>query len=163
MAQGGERKETGRGKKEKMSMDHAPDLDWFVRERETPEYGIIYVASPYWSPDENVKRARAQAAQTATAEMIREGLPAFSPIVYSATMQAETGTNPAQGWYSFDLNFLALARSMRVLEIPGWERSRGVLIELSFARARGMPVERQRWEDIRKMLDPRVIRTLEGR
>ena len=80
-----------------MSMDHAPDLDWFVRERETPEYGIIYVASPYWSPDENVKRARAQAAQTATAKMIREGLPAFSPIVYSATMQAETGTNPGPG------------------------------------------------------------------
>ena len=145
-----------------MSMDHAPDLDWFVRERETPEYGIIYVASPYWSPDEDVRTARAQAAQAATAAMIREGLPAFSPIVYSATIQEEMGISPSQGWYSFDLNFLALARSMRVLEIPGWEQSRGVLIELSFARARRMPVERQGWEEIRKMLDPRVIETLEG-
>ena len=145
-----------------MSMDHAPDLDWFVRERETPEYGIIYVASPYWSPDEDVRAARAQAAQAATAAMIREGLPAFSPIVYSATIQQEMGISPAQGWYSFDLNFLALARSMTVLEIPGWQQSRGVLIELSFARARGLPVDRRGWAEIRKALDPSAIRTLEA-
>ena len=138
----------------------APDLLQFLGETHPPGYGVIYVASPYWHQNPSVRRARADAAQAVTSGMILRGEPVFSPIVYSASIQERGGVRPAQGWYEFDLNFLAVARSMTVLEIPGWEQSRGILIELGFARARGIPLERMDWDRINPLLDDDTRRTL---
>ena len=138
----------------------ASDLRQFLEETRPPGYGVIYVASPYWHPDPRIRRARAHAAQTVTSGMIQRGEPVFSPIVYSASIQERGGTRPAQGWYEFDLNFLAVARSMTVLEVPGWEQSRGILIELGFARARGIPLERMGFDRIGPLLDEDTRRTL---
>ena len=110
----------------------APDLRQFLEETRPPGYGVIYVASPYWHPDPRIRRARAHAAQTVTSGMIQRGEPVFSPIVYSASIQ----------------------------EVPGWEQSRGILIELGFARARGIPLERMGFDRIGPLLDEDTRRTL---
>ena len=65
------------------------------------------------------------------------------------------------GWYEFDLNFLALAEGMTILELPGWESSPGILLELAFAKARDIPVELLGWGEIRPLLEEETIRALE--
>ena len=50
---------------------------------------------------------------------------------------------------------------MTILELPGWEASPGILLELAFAKARDIPVELLGWGDIRPLLQEETIRALE--
>ncbi len=86
---------------------------------------------------------------------------ALSPVVYSTTIQEQGNFSPPEGWYGFDLHLLAACGGLTLLEVPGWEKSRGVLIELGFARGRGMHVHRVPWPEIRERLNPDVIEILE--
>ena len=65
------------------------------------------------------------------------------------------------GWYEFDLNFLALAEGMTILELPGWEASPGILLELAFAKARDIQVELLGWGESQPLLEEKTIRALE--
>ena len=140
----------------------APDLETFLEDAgEQSQKGFKYIASPYWHTDERVRKARARAAMTAVMKLIGQGIKAFSPVVYSAVIQEESGFRPPEGWYAFDLNFLAQASGMILLEIPGWRESRGVLIETAYAQGRGIPIEKVRWEEVRSYLDKETAELLE--
>lgn len=60
-------------------------------------------------------------------------------MVYSGEL-AQRGYHPPQGWYAWDLQFLARADELLVLQLPGWEQSKGVLVEIAAAQARNIPV-----------------------
>ena len=92
---------------------------------------------------------------------MKRGVAAFSPIVYSRALAESCDTAPVDGWYEFDLHFLALAEGMTILELPGWESSPGILLELAFAKARDIPVELLGWGEIRPLLEEETIRALE--
>ena len=140
-----------------------PDLAKFLnQETETPNRQIEYAASPYWHLRREVRRARATAAAAAVLELIKDGQAVFSPVVYSAVLQDKDDFSPPKGWYDFDLNFLAGAAGLTILEIPGWEHSRGILIELGFAHAQELPIRRMEWPDIQMVLDLKTIRVLES-
>ena len=116
---------------------------------------------PY--PHSAVRKARVRAAEAAATEMMGRNMVVFSPIVYSATIQERDNFRPPEGWYMFDLHFLAAAGGLTVLEVPGWKHSRGILIEMAFARARKLPVSRMEWPEIRKLLqlEQGTVETLE--
>ena len=59
-------------------------------------------------------------------------------MVYTSELHL-AGAN-GENWYDFDLAFLARSSRMVVLKIPGWDRSRGILVEIGFALARGIPI-----------------------
>ena len=124
---------------------------------------IEYLASPYSHPHSAVRKARVRAAEAAATEMMGRNMVVFSPIVYSATIQERDNFRPPKGWYMFDLHFLAAAGGLTVLEVPGWKMSRGILIEIGFARARKLPVSRMEWPEIRKLLqlEQGTVETLE--
>ena len=151
--------------KENNSMGHvAPDLEKFLNgENADSIRKIEYLASPYWHPNRKVRRARARAAEAAATELMGRNMAAFSPVVYSSTIQERNGFSPPEGWYRFDLDFLAVAGGLTVLEIPGWELSRGILVEVGFARALELPVSRMGWPEIRKLLELEqgTVQTLE--
>ena len=139
------------------------DLTKFLnQETKTPNRQIEYAASPYWDPRREVRRARATAAAAAILELIQDNAAVFSPVVYSAVLQEQYDFSPPDGWYEFDLNFLAVAGGLTILEIPGWEHSRGILIEMGFARGRELPIRRIEWPEIQMVLDPETIRVLES-
>jgi hypothetical protein len=141
----------------------SPDLATFLnQETKTPNLQIEYAASPYWHPHREVRQARATAAAAAVLDLIRHNEAVFSPVVYSAVLQDKDDFSPPKGWYDFDLNFLAVAAGLTILEIPGWQRSRGILIELGFAHARGLPIRRMGWPEIRRLLEPKTIHVLES-
>ena len=150
---------------EQTSMNYeltSPDLATFLnQETKTPNLQIEYAASPYWHPRIEIRRARATAA-AAVLELIKDNEAVFSPVVYSAVLQEQYGFSPPDGWYDFDLNFLAVAAGLTILEIPGWEHSRGILIEMGFARGRELPIRRIEWPEIQMVLDSETIRVLES-
>ena len=146
-------------------MSHeAPDLEKFLT-GENPDAirKIEYLASPYWHPHRGVRRARARAAEAAATELMGRNMVVFSPVVYSATIQEQDGFSPPEGWYRFDLHFLTVSGRLTVLEVPGWKRSRGILVEMGFARALELPVSRMGWPEIRKLLELEqgTVQTLE--
>ena len=151
--------------KESKSMGHeAPDLEKFLTgENADAIRKIEYLASPYWHPHREVRRARARAAEAAATELMGRNIAVFSPVVYSATIQERNGFSPPEGWYRFDLHFLAVAGGLTVLEVPGWKRSRGILVEMGFARALELPVSKMGWPEIRKLLELEqgTVQTLE--
>ena len=153
-------------KKENESMSHeAPDLEKFLS-GENGENGdailkIEYLASPYSHPHSGVRKARARAAEAVATEMIGRHMAVFSPVVYTGAIQEHNGFSPPEGWYRFDLHFLAVAGGLTVLEIPGWKQSRGILIEMGFARGLELPISRMGWPEIRKLLEQETVETLE--
>ena len=139
------------------------DLEKFLNQKtKTSNRQIEYAASPYWHLRREVRRARANAAAAAILELIKDNAAVFSPVVYSAVLQEQYDFSPPEGWYGFDLNFLAVAGGLTILEIPGWQHSRGILIEMGFARGRELPIRRIEWPEIQRVLDQETIRVLES-
>lgn len=101
---------------------------------------MIYLASPYSHPDPAVRQARFDAACRAAAELIRRGYVVFSPIAHSHCI-AQHGLPLNWGyWERHDRRFLAACDELWVLQLDGWEHSRGVQAEIAIAKEMGKPV-----------------------
>ena len=102
--------------------------------------GRWYLASPYTSEDP---------AQTETwVQEMRDLIPRFInaypkivplvPVVYTDPLAEHC--EPTGGWYAFGLSLLDTAQGFIVVTQDGWEHSRGIMLELGFARAKGIPI-----------------------
>ena len=106
---------------------------------ETMDSTLIYLASPYAHPSANVREARLEAARHVCGKMVNEGRMVMSPLVYLGELAAK-GIHPPQGWYAYDLQLLARCDELLLLQLPGWEDSRGVMVEIAGAQTKGMPI-----------------------
>ena len=106
---------------------------------ETLDPTLIYLASPYAHPSPDVREARLEAARHVCGRMVEQGKIVISPLVYLGEL-AYKGIHPPQGWYAFDLQLLARCDELLVLQLPGWEDSRGVLVEIAGAQTKGIPI-----------------------
>lgn len=100
---------------------------------------LIYLASPFAHPSVVVREARLEAVRHVCGKMIGEGRIVLSPLVYAGEL-AQRGFHAPQGWYAWDLQFLARADELLVLQLPGWEQSKGVLVEIAAAQAKNIPI-----------------------
>ena len=100
---------------------------------------LIYLASPFAHPSAVVREARLEAVRHVCGKMIDEGRIVLSPLVYAGEL-AQRGHHAPQGWYAWDLQFLARSDELVVLQLPGWEHSNGVLVEIAAAQARNLPI-----------------------
>ena len=100
---------------------------------------LVYLASPYAHPSAAVREARLEAARYVCGKMVDEGVIVMSPLVYLGEL-AQKGVHPPQGWYAYDLQLLARCDELLVLQLPGWEDSKGVLAEVAGAQTKGMPI-----------------------
>jgi hypothetical protein len=101
---------------------------------------VIYLASPYSHPDPAMREARYQAACRQAAEMLRCGIPTWSPIAYSHALTAHGLPLDWAFWERFDRAFLEICSDVWVLMLDGWEESNGVQAEIAIARELGKPV-----------------------
>ena len=100
---------------------------------------LIYLASPYAHASAKVRNARLEAVRLVCGKLVNQGKIVLSPMVYLGELAAK-GVHPPQGWYAFDLQLLVRADELLVLQLPGWEDSKGVLVEIAGAQVRGMPI-----------------------
>ncbi len=112
-----------------LALDYLKDMD----------PALIYLASPFAHPLAGVREARLEAVRYVCGKMVGEGKIVLSPLVYAGEL-ASRGFHAPQGWYAWDLQFLARADELLVLQLPGWEHSNGVLVEIAAAQARNIPI-----------------------
>lgn len=98
---------------------------------------MIYLASPY-TGSAIAETNRAIAVRSFVEDMLWEGLPVFSPIVYTAAFPDFPGHFEA--WQFLNDTAIANCTELWVLCLPGWEASRGVTHEIALARQLGKTV-----------------------
>lgn len=102
---------------------------------------FVYVASPYSSDNPFVMNDRFLAVEQFTANLIKDGIHALSPIAMFHRM-AERHSLPKDAEYWSDLNYGILKNcdKVYVLKLDGWKTSKGVVKELQWAKELNIPV-----------------------
>ncbi len=102
---------------------------------------LVYLASPFSSPDPDLERWRYESACEATGELHSRGVLAYSPIAHTYAIARVGGfATGFETWRPFDLAMIEACGEMAVLMLPGWDRSEGVLAELEHAQDIGRKV-----------------------
>ena len=101
---------------------------------------LIYLACPYSDPSEEVRLQRVVEADRVAGMLVGHGYAVFSPISYSHRLVKSVPASFGDGWYEFDLEFLRRSDLVLVLQLPGWEQSRGVALERDEANKWGIPI-----------------------
>lgn len=104
---------------------------------------VIYLASPYSDPDPTVRQARFEDAVAAAARFWKAGFVVFSPIAHSHPIALHGLEGTWEQWQEFDKAILGACSELWVLQLDGWDVSRGVAAEIAFAKEWGLPI---RWE-----------------
>jgi hypothetical protein len=101
----------------------------------------FYIASPYTHINPEIMRERFLLVEHYTAQMLKSGTAAYSPIVHCHEM-VQRHKLPTDHKFWADYNFAMIAPSIgvQVLHLPGWQESKGVAEERRFADARSIPV-----------------------
>lgn len=100
---------------------------------------LIYLASPYSDPNPSVRELRFEMARLATANLLRQGLAVYSPIVYGKDLEKIIGTDYLS-WKVMNDAMLESASSVVVLKLDGWEKSLGVTYEIDKAKQLNLPI-----------------------
>lgn len=105
---------------------------------------IVYLACPYTDSKVHVREERFRAATEAAAALIRQGRIVFSPITMThpidVVLSEGEGTLGSDFWVSFDEAFMSCCSEMIILQVPGWNTSRGIAREVEFFRSQRKPI-----------------------
>lgn len=104
---------------------------------------LIYLASPYSHPDDSVREENFRKVSQIAADLTAEGYIVLSPITYGHTLlQFKEMPSDWSFWASFCFSLLVKADKLLVCDnLEGWDKSRGVDEEMSFARDHGIKIE----------------------
>ena len=119
-------------------------LETLVKHYATPltpdAEGIWYLASPYTSEDPAQTETWVQEMRDLIPRFIN-AYPKIVPLVPVICTDPLAGhCEPTGGWYAFGLKLLDTAQGFIVVTQEGWEHSHGIMLELGFARAKGIPI-----------------------
>lgn len=104
---------------------------------------MIYVASPYSAAIPELIQQRYEQTFHFVLHQLREGHIVYSPVVYLHPL-AVKGKLPTDAgfWMGFNLNMLRRSETLFLLQLPGWDKSQGVEVELNVCRTLDIPVVR---------------------
>jgi len=102
---------------------------------------FIYVASPYTSDDSRIVEERFEAAEKFVVKALNSGDMVYSPIVHCHAI-ADKYEMPIDFsfWSNYNKAMLSTASEIWVLQLDGWEDSKGVKAEVEFAIECGIEV-----------------------
>lgn len=102
---------------------------------------MIYLASPYSSPDPLIMKTRFLLAEQVTAKLLSQEIWVYSPIVHCHEL-AQKFNLPTDFayWQSYNFDMLRRADALYILSIPGWYESKGVKAEFDLAALMGLPI-----------------------
>jgi hypothetical protein len=103
---------------------------------------LIYLASPYSHPDDDIRINNYNVVSNIAADMVSKGDVVFSPISYGHNLvNFKEMPTDWDFWFNFCVTFLLKCDKLVVCKIPGWENSRGVKEEIEIALKCGIEVE----------------------
>ena len=99
----------------------------------------IYLACPYSHPDSLVREDRVQRVDKKAAELMKEGYRVFSPISHSHGISFHCGEdyNDLDFRMNQDLWILDMCDELWIFCIEGWNKSKGVGVEINRAVSSG--------------------------
>ena len=102
----------------------------------------IYLACPYAHTDQAVREARVDAADMMAAQLMEQGHVVFSPLSHSHRIAHYIDNHLDHDfWLNQDLSFIDWCDEVMVLKLDGYEKSRGVRVEIDYAVQIGKPVK----------------------
>lgn len=102
---------------------------------------MIYLASPYSHQSFAEVENRFALTEQCTYELMKRGLPVFSPIVHCHQIATDYNLpTDAKFWEKYNMQFLRKADAIYVLKIDGWDESKGVAQEMGVAKALYLPL-----------------------
>lgn len=103
---------------------------------------MIYLACPFRNPDPLVQRRRCAAAHYVAAKLFLKGKFVFSPLTHNETLiDIINDAVPGEHWMQFDLKVFSICTELYVLKMDGWEQSKGVTMEIAYAKVKGLPIK----------------------
>ena len=103
----------------------------------------IYLGSPYSDERTAVQRTRYLQAAEVTAKLLMKGIHVYSPIVHCHELAVRfTLPGDFAFWKKYNLAMLSKASGLAILELPGWETSRGLSEEIRYANSNSIPLQR---------------------
>lgn len=105
-------------------------------------YVLIYLATPYSHPDEDVQEKRFLEVNRVASDLMRRGIYVYSPISHTYPI-ALAGDLPKswEFWQTYCRIMLGVCSKLIVLMQDGWQQSIGVQREISIAREMDIPIE----------------------
>jgi hypothetical protein len=102
---------------------------------------MIYLASPYSHSNPLVSEARFDAACLATVSLVKTGRPVFAPIVMGHPLVRFGLPSAWSFWQALAQVYLQRCDELVVLQIDGWQESKGVQAEIALASTMGKRIE----------------------
>lgn len=103
--------------------------------------GYSYIASPYSAVEWAHSVRRYKAVRAFTAFCVRRGNFVFSPIIHCHDLALECELpKDAVFWERFNYAMLFPAKTLLVLTLDGWEESKGVKMEIAWAKELKKPI-----------------------
>lgn len=103
---------------------------------------LIYIGTPYWHKDEEVREARFKNATMVAAYLTKANYAVFSPVTHAHAMHKMYGPITQRGWEFWrhvDLPVLECAGLLIVLTMTGWQDSVGLNGEMKRAAELNIP------------------------
>ena len=102
---------------------------------------MIYLASPYSHPDSAIKEDRFVQACKAAGNLIAKGYIVYSPIAHTHPIAVHCNLPTSWDyWAKVDRIMIAMCDTLVVLQLPGWQESRGVIAEIEIAAELGLEI-----------------------
>lgn len=104
---------------------------------------MTIVTGPYSSPNSSIKEMRVKAIANACITLMNRGEISISPLTFGLSLIEKTGNtlpDSYEFWNKFCLEFVGVSKQMYVLNLEGWEQSKGTQDEIKEAHRIGIPV-----------------------
>lgn len=103
----------------------------------------IYIGSPYTDKSKLVQHKRYLQVSEVVADMLCKGVHVYSPIVHCHEL-AKKFRLPGDFdfWCKYNYAMLEQASHFHILELDGWNDSKGLKAEIKFALSKAIPILR---------------------
>jgi hypothetical protein len=103
---------------------------------------MLYIASPYTNPQQAIVEFRVAEVRRYCAWLFSaHGLNPYSPISHWHDIcTAHSLPTDAEPWAKSNLDILRRCNAMHVLKLPGWQESKGVQMEIDWAKTMQLPI-----------------------
>lgn len=103
--------------------------------------GLVYVATPYSKFERGIDAAFLEACRL-TAELVKLGIAAYSPIAHSHPVAIHGGIDPYdyKVWLPLNAAMIPRCDALCVMTMDGWDQSYGVKLEIQTFKDLGKPV-----------------------